>query len=108
VALTARDSDVIKTYVRVGLGVGILARLAIDPATDADLVVLDAQHLFEGHTTWIGFRKSALLRAYMYEFIELLAPHLPRKLVRDLEKLETQDEVNRALGDIELPVRDTP
>jgi len=65
VALTARDSDVIKTYVRIGLGVGILARLAIDPAADADLVVLDAAHLFEGHTTWIGFRRSALLRAYM-------------------------------------------
>ena len=42
VALTARDSDVIKTYVRIGLGVGILARLAIDPVVDADLVVLDA------------------------------------------------------------------
>jgi LysR family cys regulon transcriptional activator len=48
VALTARDSDVIKTYVRIGLGVGILARLAIDPKADADLVVLDAAHLFEG------------------------------------------------------------
>jgi LysR family cys regulon transcriptional activator len=108
VALTARDSDVIKTYVRVGLGVGILARLAVDPATDSDLVVLDAQHLFEGHTTWIGFRRSALLRAYMYEFIELLAPHLPRKLVRETEKLETQEEVDRILEDIELPVRDMP
>ena len=74
VALTARDSDVIKTYVRIGLGVGILARLSIDPVADSDLEVLDAAHLFDGHTTWIGFRRSALLRAYMYEFIELLAP----------------------------------
>src|SRR6202158_4986558 len=54
VALTARDSDVIKTYVRIGLGVGILARLAIDPATDGDLVGLDGAHLFEGHTNWDG------------------------------------------------------
>ena len=69
VALTARDSDVIKTYVRIGLGVGILAKLAVDPVTDSDLVTLDAAHLFEGHTTWIGFRRGALLRAYMYEFI---------------------------------------
>jgi LysR family cys regulon transcriptional activator len=106
--LTARDSDVIKTYVRIGLGVGILARLAIDPATDADLVVLDASHLFEGHTTWIGFRRSALLRAYMYEFIELLAPHLPRKLVRETEKFETQEEVDRILGDLHIPLRDIP
>jgi LysR family transcriptional regulator, cys regulon transcriptional activator len=108
VALTARDSDVIKTYVRIGLGVGILARLAIDPVTDSDLVVLDATHLFEGHTTWIGFRRSALLRAYMYEFIELLAPHLPRKLVREVEKLETQEEIDRILKDLVIPLRDVP
>jgi LysR family cys regulon transcriptional activator len=108
VALTARDSDVIKTYVRIGLGVGILARLAIDPVTDADLVVLDAAHLFEGHTTWIGFRRSALLRAYMYEFIELLAPHLPRKLVRETERMDTQEEVDRILADLKVPLRDNP
>jgi LysR family cys regulon transcriptional activator len=108
VALTARDSDVIKTYVRIGLGVGILARLAIDPVVDADLVVLDAAHLFDGHTTWIGFRRSALLRAYMYEFIELVAPHLPRKLVRETEKLETQEEVDRILVGLKVPLRDNP
>ena len=108
VALTARDSDVIKTYVRIGLGVGILARLAIDPATDADLVVLDAAHLFDSHTTWIGFRRSALLRAYMYEFIELLAPHLPRRLVREAEKLETQEEIDRLLSGLKIPLRDKP
>src|SRR6202167_4885102 len=108
VALTARDSDVIKTYVRIGLGVGILARLSIDPAADGDLVVLDASHLFEGHTTWIGFRRSALLRVYMYEFIELLAPHLPRKLVREVEKLDTQEDVDKILKDLVIPLRDMP
>ena len=82
--------------------------LAIDPVADADLVVLDAAHLFEGHTTWIGFRRSALLRAYMYEFIELLAPHLPRKLVRETEKMETQEEADRLLGALKIPVRDRP
>ncbi|MDE1922807.1 MAG: HTH-type transcriptional regulator CysB [Gammaproteobacteria bacterium] len=106
VALTARDADVIKTYVRIGLGVGIVASVAIDPAADADLVVLDARHLFDGHTTWIGFRRGALLRAYMYEFIELLAPHLPRKLVRDAEKSETQEEAGRVLADLKIPMRD--
>ena len=64
--------------------------------------MLDAAHLFEGHTTWIGFRRSALLRAYMYEFIELLAPHLPRKLVRETEKAETQEEVDRVLGGLTI------
>jgi LysR family cys regulon transcriptional activator len=106
VALTARDADVIKTYVRIGLGVGILAELAIDPAEDSDLAVLDANHLFEEHTTWIGFRRSALLRVYMYEFIELLAPHLPRKLVRETEKSESQEEVDRVFEDLRIPLRD--
>jgi LysR family cys regulon transcriptional activator len=106
VALTARDSDVIKTYVRIGLGVGILAKLAVDPVIDSDLVALDAAHLFEGHTTWIGFRRGALLRAYMYEFIELLASHLPRKLVRATEKAETQEEVDRILAGFKVPLRD--
>jgi LysR family transcriptional regulator, cys regulon transcriptional activator len=105
VALTARDSDVIKTYVRIGLGVGILASVADRSGrTDADLAVLDAAHLFEGHTTWIGFRRSALLRAYMYEFIELLAPHLPRKLVRETEKSVTQDEVQRIVAPLSIPI----
>jgi LysR family cys regulon transcriptional activator len=86
--------------------VGIIASVAIDATTDADLVQLDAKHLFDGHTTWIGFRRGALLRAYMYEFIELLAPHLPRKLVRETEKLEAQVDVDTALEDILIPVRD--
>ena len=98
VALTARDSDVIKTYVRIGLGSASWRAWPSIRSPTAILVVLDAAHLFEGHTTWIGFRRSALLRAYMYEFIELLAPHLPRKLVRETEKLETQEEVDRSLG----------
>ena len=106
VALTARDSDVIKTYVRCGLGVGILAKIAVDPVADADLLILDVKHLFEGHTTWIGFRRGALLRSYMYEFIELLAPHLPRALVRRAEKNATQEEVNGTLAGLESPLRD--
>jgi LysR family cys regulon transcriptional activator len=82
--------------------------VAIDPATDSDLVVLDAKHLFEGHTSWIGFRRSALLRAYMYDFIELLAPHLPRKLVRETERLDNQEEVDQVADDLHVPVRDLP
>ncbi|MFO1464959.1 MAG: HTH-type transcriptional regulator CysB [Steroidobacteraceae bacterium] len=106
VALTARDSDVIKTYVRLGLGVGIIASVAVETGADADLEVLDARHLFDGHLTWIGFRRGALLRAYMYDFIELLAPHLPRRLVRETEKVESQLEVDAALEDIQVPLRD--
>jgi LysR family cys regulon transcriptional activator len=105
VAITARDADVIKTYVRLGLGVGIVASMAIDPAADADLVALDASHLFNAHTTWIGFRRGTLLRKYMYEFAHLLAPHLDRRLVERAHRLGTAAEVAKLFIDTELPQR---
>ena len=79
--LTAIDSDVIKTYVRLGLGIGIIASMAVEPQRDADLVALDASHLFEWSTTSLGFRKESYLRSYMFDFIEMFAPHLKRPLV---------------------------
>jgi LysR family cys regulon transcriptional activator len=105
VALTARDADVIKTYVRIGLGVGILAGVAFDPATDGDLVPLDASHLFDAQTTWIGFRRGSVLRGYMYDFIELLAPHLPRKFVRKAEQIKSPEVLGRAVGALDIPVK---
>ena len=81
VILTAIDSDVIKTYVAMGLGVGILARMAYDAAVDKDLGMLDAAHLFESSTTRIGVRRNAWLRGYVYAFIEIFAPHLSRRVV---------------------------
>jgi LysR family transcriptional regulator, cys regulon transcriptional activator len=105
VALTARDADVIKTYVRIGLGVGVLARLAVEPVIDSDLVSLDASHLFGRHTTWIGFRRNAFLRVFMYEFIELLAPHCPRRLVRKIEKLGSQQDIDALMATIRIPMR---
>ncbi|MEJ2769473.1 CysB family HTH-type transcriptional regulator [Mycetohabitans sp. B46] len=76
VVLTAIDADVIKTYVELGLGVGIVAAMAYDPKRDSELVALDTQHLFEPSTTRVGLRKGAFLRAYAYRLIEMFAPHL--------------------------------
>jgi len=81
VALTAIDSDVIKTYVRIGLGVGIIAKMAFDPTSDSDLVVRDLGHLIESNVTRIGIVRDAYLRGYVYTFIEMLAPHLKRAMV---------------------------
>jgi len=81
VVLTAIDSDVIKTYVELGLGIGLLARMAYDPQRDTGLRAVDASHLFEASTTRIGIRRGAFLRGYMYSFIELFAPHLTRREV---------------------------
>ena len=81
VVLSAQDSDVIKTYVELGLGVGILAKMAFDGEKDRNLRAIDAGHLFESSTTRLGIKRNAYLRRYAYEFIELFAPHLPRDIV---------------------------
>lgn len=81
VVLSAQDSDVIKTYVELGLGVGVLASMAFDPERDRGLRAIDASHLFESSTTRLGIKRGAYLRRYAYEFIELFAPRLPRSLV---------------------------
>lgn len=81
VALTAIDADVIKAYVELGLGVGILAKMAFDPARDLGLRLIDASHLFEPSTTRIGIRRNTYLRGYVYDFIEMFAPHLTRRVV---------------------------
>jgi LysR family cys regulon transcriptional activator len=107
VALTARDSDVIKTYVRIGLGVGILAKLAIDPVIDSDLVALDASHLFEGHTTWIGFVVVRCFVATCTSSSSCWRRTYPREFVRSTERAQTQEEVDRGLRSLKIPLRDT-
>ncbi len=104
VALTARDADVIKTYVRLGLGVGIVASMAIDPREDHDLVSLDASHLFPAHLTWAGFHQGALLRGYMYEFLQILAPHLTKRLVDRAGNAPAPADVEELFTDVSLPV----
>ncbi|MBK1722943.1 CysB family HTH-type transcriptional regulator [Thiocystis violacea] len=81
VVLTALDADVIKTYVRMQLGIGILARMAYDREMDIGLEMLDASHLFDSSVTHLGIRRNAWLRGYTYDFIELFAPHLTRKVI---------------------------
>jgi len=104
VAITARDADVIQTYVRLGLGVGIVAHMAVEP-DDPDLIAVDAAHLFAPHTTWIGFRRGTLLRRYMYEFAQLLAPHLERRLIERAHRATSAAEVVEMFADVALPQR---
>jgi LysR family cys regulon transcriptional activator len=104
IALTARDADIIKTYVRLGMGVGIIAPMAVDEA-DTDLVVLDAAHIFAAHTTWIGFRRGLLLRKYMQEFIRLLAPHADKRTVDRAREATNDASVAKLFEGVELPLR---
>ena len=81
VVFTATDADVIKTYVELGLGIGIIASMAFDPVKDSSLKAIDASHLFKPSTTHLGIRRGSYLRGYSYAFIEFLAPHLTKKVV---------------------------
>lgn len=104
VVFTATDADVIKTYVRLGLGIGIVAKMAHDDLADDDLVALDASHLFGPSVTKIGFRRGTFLRGFMYEFLELFAPHLTQDLVQDAYSRQSKLEVEELFSGLELPV----
>jgi len=104
VVFTAVDADVIKTYVRLGLGIGILASMAVEKR-DEDLVSLDASHLFEYSTTSIGFRRGSFLRGYMLEFIEMFAPHLTRERVEAAVQSPDREALQTLFADIEIPVK---
>jgi LysR family cys regulon transcriptional activator len=95
VVLTAVDADVIKAYVRLDMGIGIVANMAYDAHNDQDLVQLPADHLFEASTTHIGFRRSLFLRGYMYEFLQLFAPHLKRELIEEIVTIGDPEERHR-------------
>ncbi len=105
IVFTATDADVIKTYVRLGIGVGVLASMAIDPVQDDDLVAIDASHIIGASTTMIGFKKGTFLRTYMYDFMERFAPHLTRNVVDQAVALKNTVDIDAMFADMELPVR---
>jgi len=90
IALTAIDADVIKTYVELGLGVGILADIAFIPERDRHLRMIKASNLFKVNTTRIAIRKNEFLRGYTYDFIELFAPLLTRPVVEEAMHVQSQ------------------
>jgi LysR family transcriptional regulator, cys regulon transcriptional activator len=105
VVFTARDADIIKTYVRMGMGVGIVAPMAYECQDQKDLTAIPATGLFPQVTTWLGFRRDSVLRRYMVDFIALFAPHLTPAITRKAAQLPNQVDVD-ALFDVEaLPLR---
>ena len=105
VVFTATDADVIKTYVRLGLGIGIMARMAFDPLQDKDLVAIDASHLFAPSTTMIAFRRGTFLRTYMYDFMEFFAPHLTKTQVQAAFAASDQEAIANVFEEVLLPNR---
>lgn len=105
IVFTARDADVIKTYVRVGLGVGVIAPMAFEASDRDDLVAIDLGDLLPRVTTWLGVRRDAVVRGYMAEFAALVAPHLSARLMRQAHELEQQADVDLLMRDLPLAER---
>jgi LysR family cys regulon transcriptional activator len=105
VVFTARDADIIKTYVRMGMGVGIVAPMAYGCEDKKDLTAIPAAGLFPRVTTWLGFRRDAVLRRYMVDFIALFAPHLTPHVTRRASQMTTQAEVDALFDEDNLPLR---
>ena len=105
VVFTARDADVIKTYVRMGLGVGIVASMAEDCDDKKDLTAIAAEGLFPRSTTWIGFRKDAVMRRYMLDFMRLFAPHITAEQLENTRHARSQRDIDDLFDTASLPVR---
>ncbi len=94
--MSALDADVIKTYVELGLGVGIIASMAFDPIKDRDLRLLESGHLFGENTTRIAVRRGHYLRGFACRFVELCTPALSETLLRAAVKLDRTGELDAA------------
>jgi LysR family cys regulon transcriptional activator len=99
----ATDSDVIKSYVRKRMAIGIVASMSFDARQDTDLVALDASHLFPANTTNIAFSKKSCLRGFMYEFISTIAPQLSHEVLIKAFALHNRDERNELLQLLNIP-----
>lgn len=100
---TAADSDVIKTYVRLGMGIGLIASMAKDDL-EQELLFVPADHLFVPNITLLGIRKGSFIRAYVYDFIEKLASHLTKEVI-DRGMQANAQEFAKLFGELELPQR---
>ena len=105
VVFTARDADIIKTYVRMGMGVGVIASMAFGHRDLEDLVPIEAQSLFPKVTTWLGFPRDMVLRGFMIDFIHLFAPHYSPRLIRDVAEMPSQEQADELMKDIALPLK---
>ena len=106
IVFSTTDAELIKTYVKLGVGVGIVAKMAVNDAiADDDFVVLNAGHIFPYSTTYITFARSLFLRNYMYDFISQFSPHLNRQTIDKIMLCENNTEVLAMFNGVKLPVR---
>ena len=105
IALSAVDTDVIKTYVRLGFGIGVVAQMAYDPVLDRDLAAVPAAHLFAPSTVYIGCRKGTFMRQFMIDFVGLFAPHLTPAVIEAAMAARDPVERQALFAETTLPER---
>ena len=103
IVFTAADADVIKTYVSLGLGIGIISSMA-SSQLDANLIALDASHLFDPSVTSIGVRRGTFMRGYMYDFVGKFAPHLTRTLIDEALNVVSHADLKDIFAHLDLPL----
>ena len=103
VVFTATDSDVIKTYVKLGLGVGIIAEMAKGSQQDEYLTCISANHLFPDSVIKIGFRHSRHISAFQYEFLHMMTPYLELDTIKELANTKALNDRNKILEKYETP-----
>jgi LysR family transcriptional regulator, cys regulon transcriptional activator len=103
IVFSAVNADVIKAYVRAGLGVAVVSNLAYSDDKDSDLVSISVPHLFDSYLASLVVRKSSYLRGYMYDFIEGLAPHLTRQVVDEVMSLPSPEAQVEYFINIDIP-----
>jgi LysR family cys regulon transcriptional activator len=105
VVFTASDSDAVKTYVRMGLGIGIVAGMAYEEADRQSLAAIPAGGIFPRSTTWVGLRRNTMLRCYMTDFLRLFAPHLSDNQIERAARASSQNEVDQLVDGAGIPLR---
>lgn len=104
IVFSTSDADLIKTYVRLGIGIGIVAKMAINLETDNDFTVLNAGHIFPYSTTYIVFSRALFLRNYMYEFIYQFSSHLDKSTINNALSCEDNNQILTLFNGIKLPI----
>ncbi|USH01542.1 LysR family transcriptional regulator [Grimontia kaedaensis] len=102
--MTVMDADVIKRYVQLGFGIGIISTLAARDIENTGLTYINLDHLFEPCNAWICFSKDILLQNYMYDFLMSFSPHLTKTLMESVLMQNSSDKVDKLFEGLELPV----
>ena len=105
IVFAARDADIIKTYVKMGMGIGVISGMAYECDDHQDFIAVSGENIFPKCTTYFGFRRGMILSRYAMSFINLFAEHLNPKLIMKAAEAKTQNEVNLLFSKIELPVK---